>query len=307
MTLVDALLRKKLIPIVNHANPWFAFMEEEAARAARGLLVDREVHFFVVNSARPNAHSFLDDGKYFITITDGLFRVLEASIETLVVSDIVVKFMHDWLQIEYDVGLAVPAQNRWSARPPDLPPHVTEAMRYRVVDEIFDHALRFTLLHEVAHILHGDAGGTMPELPNDIYLRATRAIDITTVGGTGANRHLRHREYEADREAACWLMQAAIRRAELDGGGENGVKHLGLAAFGMVLVAIHLSRHTPDSPEVFESLDYPSYDIRMEGVGEGTQLVLNDVLTVVSAATIFRMMTQARRVIESLSGSAQPH
>jgi hypothetical protein len=48
---------------------------------------------------------------------------------------------------------------------------------------------------------------------------------------------------------------------------------------------------------------YPSYALRMEGVGEGVKTVVQDGRTSLSAAEMFHMMTQARQVIEAATGT----
>jgi len=160
--------------------------------------------------------------------------------------------------------------------------------------------LIFTLLHEIAHIGHGDVDGVTPEASPDIYLSTVRTVELMTYGGTGKNRHVRFREYDADREAACWLSQRTIKRMLDEPTHDFGVAHLGLASFGMLMVLLHLSRHDADTQEMMQSFDHPSYDVRLEGAWEGITTPLEDTLTVASAANIEQMITCLRQLIETV-------
>jgi len=83
-------------------------MEEESARAARGLLPGRSVQFFVIKSGRKNAYTFKADDQYVLTITDTLFRVIEESIGALLNHEAIRRFIGEWLRLDYLVKTPIP-------------------------------------------------------------------------------------------------------------------------------------------------------------------------------------------------------
>jgi hypothetical protein len=276
---VNTLLSKNLIPIVQHSSRWYRFLEDENSKATHGLLPGRKVKLFIVKSARRNAYTFPAGGYYYVTITDSLLSHIEKSMTALLNTEDVRQFFRDLLSIDYPAGQTGKA---WLA----------------TFDESFQSALRFTLLHELAHIKLGHADGSSPDLPDDLYLRTVQTLELMTYGGDAENRFARYNEFCADREAACWLFQFAMRRAKED--PAHGTSRVGLAWFGILVTILHISRHVAATKEIDESFTHQSFEARLEGIWEGMNLVLDDELTPQSVSFMQSMMTGQRAMVENL-------
>ena len=272
MSTVDILLSRNLIPILKHSNPWFSFMQEEADRAVRGLLPGRSVGFFIIKSVKKNAYSFKVEDEYFITITDAAFKVIEKSITVLLNAETFRQFMRDWFQLDYDVNTSIPDDMTWGVKPytgayraaftsSSTAASAQENLWYALFHEIFENAMVFMLLHEVAHIEHGNADGLTLNRPKDIYHDTIRSLDFMNIGGRAKNRHVRFSEYEADAEAANWLFQRAVRRGMRD--IDFGFAHLGLAEAGMLIAVLHFFQHAPDTEDMPQAFDHPSLNVRL--------------------------------------------
>lgn len=276
---IDTLLGRNLIPIVRHSSRWYKFLENETSEAARGLIPGRLVKLFVVKSGRKNAYTFAADGYYYVTITDSLLTHIEKSMAALLSTEDVRQFCRDWLHVDYQLNSA---GNAWIT----------------TFDESFEWALRFVLLHELAHIKLGHVDGEVVEPPEDLYLKMTELADRMTYGGDKENRHDRYNEFCADREAACWLFQLAMRRGVRE--PAQGTSHLGLASLGILATVLHISRHVAATKEIDESFTHQSFEARLEGIWEGMNLVLEDELTLESVAFMQTMMTRQRALVENL-------
>lgn len=297
MKIVDLLLSKHLIPIVNHDNHWFTYMQQEAGAAARGLLPGRTVHFYVIRSNRKNAYTFKAEGQYVVTITDAVFKGIGETLAKLLNTEAIRHFMRSSLGLSYEFNPSALDQVPIGASTPARPSH-EHYLWWSIFEETFGSALLYLLFHELAHIAHGDADGVSAPGPTDAYQIVMRIIDLDEIGGEGPNRHARFSEYEADKEAACWLFQGALQRAAKD--SVYAASHFGLAALGMFISMIHLSRHQPDTQEIQQSFDHPSFDLRVSGAWKGMAAVLQGELDSASEATVHAIISRLREAIETV-------
>lgn len=297
MEIVNLLLSKNLMPIVNHDNRWFGYIEQHAEAAALGLLPGRAVHFYVVRSNRKNAYTFKADGQYIVTITDAVFKGVGETVAKMLNTEAIRRFMQSSLDLSYDFDLSAPDQLTVGSST-SAPISHEQYLWWSIFEETFEGALLYILFHELAHIAHGDADGLSTVSSDDAYQIVMRLIDLDEIGGEGPNRHARFSEYEADKEAACWLFQRVVRRAAQD--TVYTASHFGLAAFGMFISMIHLSRHQPDTQEILQSFDHPSFDLRVQGAWKGMALVLQAELDAASESVVHVIISRLREAIETV-------
>jgi hypothetical protein len=283
VNVADALLKRNLIPVLNHSNDTYRLIENEGRRAATGLLRRQGavVHVAISHSTKSNAYTFRVGHGYVITVTDSLLRRLEEAIIGYLDTTEIRKFILTTLGIEYASGKPWPTGMTWGAKPASQRVEITKDTRIALFYEIFDAASFFSVLHEIAHIGNGDVDGNRVRHP-DPYVMLKELADMDSYGGGTSggdkNRTERFAEFDADRNAACWMMQMLLRKyveepVEPD---PYAVTHLVLAAFGMIAAILHIAHHQPDTPEVMSKIDHPSFNIRIIGIWEGAKEVLQD-------------------------------
>jgi hypothetical protein len=306
MDIVQYLLDKNLIPIINHENGTYRFLEVEAAKATRGIL-GRKGNFYVLKSARSNAYTTKINDSYVICITDSLINDIESAILNLIRDPSIVDFFQDEFSVTYPsvrsyakITTGFKSETREiNAQDPFL------AMFF----EIFDHAMRFILLHEIAHISNNHLDEFRKETGHqDIYQKISNTLELLTYGGSGDNRFTRHHEFIADREAGNWLIQNVIRR--LSQYFDQGIPinmlalHSTISLFGAMVSIIYTSRQCNGGDQEY-TFDHPTYETRLESVWEGIEPPFNELLdaqteTLMLKHQLLQMITALRSQIETI-------
>jgi hypothetical protein len=304
MNVAEALLEKNLIPVLNHQNDTYQLIEIEGQRAATGLLhkPSADVHVAITHSLQANAYAFRHGSMFVITLTDSLLRRLEEAITSFLDAPPIREYISRALGIEYESSAPWPTAMTWGAQSSSRRADITNDTRIALFYEIFDNAWFFAVLHEAAHIGNGDVDATRKR-PDDLHLMIGETADILSYGGDGPNRHARYIEFDADRSAACWLMQIILRKYVKTPKQQDpyALAHTVLSAFGGMAAILQIAHHEPDPPEEMGKIDHPSFEIRLVGFWEGSELVLTDLagsLELQSGYQILHAITLLRRAME---------
>jgi hypothetical protein len=294
MTTIDELLSKGFIPILNHKDTTFSFVQDQGNKAGRGLLRGRaSAETFVVHSAKPNAYSVKLQNTYAILISDSLLRLFQDSAINLMNSIEFRNFLAANFKINYSGDLKQCPNSR-TLKGRDL--------GHTFFFDMVDNAIVFVLLHEIAHIYYGHIESPYPEpTGNSLYEKVVHAVELNEVGGEGSNRHLRFTEVIADREAGCWHSQKFLREMQMLHERKLTLAdiavHYTMAFSGILIAALYLSNKNVDKGAVFE-FDHPSFDIRLERIWESTTTPLEESLGILIQSQLGRLITHLRATVE---------
>jgi Peptidase family M48 len=304
MHLVRELLKRHLIPVINHENDTYTQLARHAAAATTAIL-KREAAFYVTASTKPNAYSFKIDQEYVITMTDTLLRTIETSLRDLLGDPSIVNFFKESFGVEYTPG-NLPGCLTTGLKPNSVRHLVGKEPWPTIFYQVFDNATKFVMLHEIAHIKHkhlDDNSFEENDASKDFYSRVADTADLLTYGGKGQNRFQRTRERIADREAGCWQMQGVFNLLRVDFGDQITLRELGsqyaYAWFGILTAVLYTSR-TPAGDDSEYEFDHLSFDARLESVSEGASPVLTEFLGVAIEGNLMRVITLLRKTIETI-------
>jgi hypothetical protein len=304
MSIAKALLKKQLIPVAKHNNDTYTLLEEHVAAATKGIL-GRAGTFFVLSSKHSNAYTLRIEDTSVILITDALLQTIETSTKTFLANPAIPAFFEHSFGITYAPSDS-PGRLTTGLAPASARHLIGADMWTTFFYEIFDNATKFVLLHEIAHIKHGDLDEHRPEKNRDhedIYGTVCDTADLITYGGPGANRFTRIYEREADREAACWHMQSVFRRLQEDFGDQITLRALGsrytFAWCGIMIGVLYASRE-PEADEREYTFDHLSFDARLESVWEGATPPLEELFGFAVEGQLMHVITLLRKQIETI-------
>jgi len=327
MKVSDAFLARGLVPVMNHRNDTYAMIEDEGRPLVNGLLRRRSAIVFlaITRSSKPNAVTFRQDDVFLMALTDTPLRRLEMAIIGYLEDSGIAEFLFAISGVGYRRGDSWPTAMTWGINPDSRRAQITTDARYALFYEVFDSAWTFALLHECSHIENGDldlsgVGNVASpaaeaherrsqKFEGDLYRRAQETIDLMFYGGDGINTGKRFAEVNADRNAACWLMQLLVKKYISEPTMQSGkpdpfaLLHLALGAFGAMAAVLLIAHHEVEDETTMPMIDHPGFDVRIAGIGEGIEAHLTSSdsnLDPGQAITIMRVIAELRAPIETV-------
>lgn len=305
--IMSAARSKNLLPLLRHDNDTYSMVEVEGTELATGLLSRTNpglVPVCVYHSSSPNAYSFRHEDSSFVVLASELLRRLEQSVTGFLSSPHGRAFITTQLSIPYDAPSAWEPQMTSGLRPSTRRHEIGGDVAVSLFYEVFDGAWCFCILHEAAHLMHGDAGGGNPS-DALAFTGLDDALDMMAHGGLGPARWQRMREFRADRQGGCWLTQLLLRKyvGTPPRPDPFWAAHLVLATLGAMAALLLIAHHEPDSPGSDDVPGHPSFDIRLVGLGEGIEEVLtapDGPLQVHVGYQLFHLITEGRKALEAV-------